>query len=130
MNQILQTVYDQLPELDCKRQCGKACTMVPAHPLEILEIEKLTGRKVKTISGGASMSYKNYVILKPRAGNVECRYFRRNACSIYEARPLVCRFYGVTEGLRCPFGCKPKKLLTDDEAHAIIKQLSEIEVHA
>jgi Fe-S-cluster containining protein len=28
-------------------------------------------------------------------------------CTVYDDRPFVCRIYGVTEMLACPYGCEP-----------------------
>ena len=128
MNPELQAIYDQVPEIACERKCAPACSMIPIHPLERIEIAKYTGRKVKVCDTNWGMTYKNFLVMKAKTGSVVCRYFRRNKCSIYPVRPLICRFYGVTEGLRCPFGCEQEGMLTDKEAHELIKQLNEIEV--
>ena len=36
--------------------------------------------------------------------NMTCGFFDQelNRCSVYEARPAICRVYGLTKGLRCP----------------------------
>lgn len=125
MNPILKRIYDKVPALDCDRKCGEGCTLIPVHPLEIEEIEKFTGRKVKIDDCVRGMSYKHYKIIKPRAGSFDCRYYRRGGCSIHEVRPLVCRLYGVCTGMVCLFGCKPERMLTDAEAHALIRELEQ-----
>lgn len=44
-------------------------------------------------------------------------------CSIYNARPAICRLYGIAEGLEYAFGCEPKKKLSRKEANAIIREV-------
>lgn len=36
-------------------------------------------------------------------------------CSIYDDRPLVCRAFGVTEGLLCPHDCHPDRIISGSE---------------
>lgn len=44
-------------------------------------------------------------------------------CTVHARRPLICRLYGVSEGLPCPFGCKPTpRYLTKDEARYYIQE--------
>ena len=125
MNIRLQAIYDKVPSISCKKECGDLCTLIPVHPLEIAEIEKHLGRKVKTDSG-LSIGYKEFRIIKPRAGSITCRFFRRNSCRIYEVRPLICRLYGTCEGMKCLKGCTPMHVLTDKQAHALINELEKL----
>lgn len=55
-----------------------------------------------------------------------CAALKDKRCSIYSVRPAICRLYGVAEGLECPFACKPKKKLSKQEAHAIIREIEAI----
>jgi Fe-S-cluster containining protein len=48
-------------------------------------------------------------------------------CSIYEHRPLICRLYGVAEGLECHAGCVPAAgLLTRHQAKALLREMDAI----
>ena len=128
MNPHLQDIYDKIPDLKCKCLCHKACGMVPAHPLEVAEIEAFTGRRVKLHDTNWGMSYENCVVLKPHPGSLTCRYLRRGKCSIYEVRPLVCRLYGVAIGLECEHGCMPAQRLGRNKAHELIAELNALEI--
>lgn len=41
-------------------------------------------------------------------------------CSVYEHRPMICRIWAMTKKLRCPFGCRPSRWLSDKEAGALL----------
>lgn len=47
-----------------------------------------------------------------------------NRCRGYEARPLICRIFGVAEELQCPHGCVAERLLTKEES---LKLFAEVE---
>lgn len=46
--------------------------------------------------------------------------FSSEGCSVYKDRPLMCRLFGTTLSLPCPRGCKPEKLLTQEEEDEIM----------
>lgn len=51
------------------------------------------------------------------AGATRCALLRRDgACSVYVDRPLICRLWGVVETMPCPFGCRPERWLSEQEA--------------
>ncbi len=55
----------------------------------------------------------------PEPQGAVCPYLdiETKRCTVHENRPLICRLYGVSEGLPCPHGCKPNpRYLTRDEA--------------
>ena len=45
-----------------------------------------------------------------------CPLLKDGACSVYDRRPAICRLWGLTEELRCPFGCEPEERWTDKRA--------------
>jgi Fe-S-cluster containining protein len=50
-----------------------------------------------------------------------CPYLtEENRCEIYENRPAICRLYGAVEDLRCPYGCRPDRLLTGLEGAELL----------
>lgn len=51
---------------------------------------------------------------------------REKIRSVYEARPLICRVYGVAEGLRCEHGCWPEKVPSRMEAMILAGQIREV----
>jgi hypothetical protein len=40
---------------------------------------------------------------------------------IFDLDPMVCRIYGLTKRLACPYGCEPDRWLTDAEADTLLK---------
>lgn len=48
-------------------------------------------------------------------------------CTVYAARPLICRLYGSVSDLRCPHGCVPDRLLTPQQARRLIGRIAEID---
>lgn len=55
-----------------------------------------------------------------------CGALKDNKCSIYTARPAICRLYGVAEGLECPFGCVLKTKISKQEAYSIIREIRDV----
>jgi Fe-S-cluster containining protein len=55
-----------------------------------------------------------------------CPHLAFGKCTAYDSRPLVCRLYGVAEGLRCEHGCEPDRLLTDKQTRRIIAEAGKI----
>lgn len=46
-------------------------------------------------------------------------------CQIYDARPMICRLWGVFRAMRCPHGCVPDDQLMDDVEAMKLLALSE-----
>jgi Fe-S-cluster containining protein len=107
----LQKIYDSLPEIDCKKLCGKTnCGPAPCVKIEQRNIRE-SDLEVKRLP--------YYQI-----GEKDCLYLSpQGTCEIYEARPLICRLFGVvdTKIMRCPHGCIPDRWLTEQEARAIME---------
>jgi hypothetical protein len=80
--------------------------------LEAQRIEQHTGRPLGRVR---------------EADQFTCPYLGvHRQCTVYEARPAICRLYGVAEGLECDFGCIPERYLTPDEVHVFFKALGEL----
>jgi Fe-S-cluster containining protein len=64
-------------------------------------------------------------IKPPKPQGTFCPYLdmATKRCTVHPRRPMICRLYGMTEDLRCPFGCKPTpRYLTRDEARYYVKE--------
>lgn len=55
-----------------------------------------------------------------------CPALVKKRCSGYEGRPLICRLFGVAEGMPCPYGCKPFELITDKSAALLLREVKKI----
>lgn len=115
----LEKLYAKIPDIDCKGHCHPSCTIIPAAKIEVQRAKKRMGGKnpfspvnaLETVKGGKIPA---------------CSALKDERCSIYTARPAICRLYGVAEGLECPFGCIPKKKLTREEARLLIREIEAL----
>jgi Fe-S-cluster containining protein len=55
-----------------------------------------------------------------------CTMLKGGRCLGYEARPLVCRLFGVVPKMKCPWGCEPERWLTDEEGWALLAETARI----
>lgn len=110
----LKAIWDKVPEMeDCQGKCQASCGPIPVYTPERKLIEGRTGKKLETVRGGTTCS------MLTAAG----------ACSVYGIRPLICRIWGTVEDnvdARCPFGCKPKRWLTNEEAMALFAEVEAL----
>lgn len=87
----LEALYAQLPTVVCQGKCWRACRSIPLAHAEALRLQEATHRKPRTVDAETRCIY-----LTPEG-----------RCDAYAARPLICRAFGVTASLSCPFGCEP-----------------------
>jgi Fe-S-cluster containining protein len=101
--------------------------MIPLSRAEKDAIAEHTGRRVKTVPGVLVQIHNKHFLLRPGdEETMNCVYLKKERCSIYSVRPLVCRLYGVSNGMQCPHGCQPSRLLTDVEAHLLIEETANL----
>ena len=119
-NKKLLALYSKIPEIECQGLCHQSCTIVPAAKIEI--------KRARARMGGKNpFNPINMAKDSHRDGKIpSCAALKNKRCSIYTARPAICRLYGVAEGLKCPFGCEPKKKLTKQEAYDLIREIEAL----
>lgn len=78
-----------IPKHNCQN-CGSCCGPVP-----------ITVQEQKTIQAYVD---KNKPSINKQYDFLDCKFRVNHACSIYSVRPIVCRLFGVTKGLACPYG--------------------------
>ena len=101
----LEEIYRRIPEIDCQRKCAPTCSFIRMSEAEAKRLGYLMGYKADF-------------------EQVPCPALSLlGSCTVYEARPAICRLYGVTEGLPCRYGCIPKKVLSRSEARRILLEL-------
>ena len=107
----LRDLYAQVPNVQCKGLCHATCGPIAAAPAEwhtLAERGVHLPRRIRDLT-------------------MRCPALTAlNTCRVYGDRPLICRLYGVTEGLPCEFGCVPDAVLTDDQAYDLIRRSWEI----
>ncbi|MDI6760875.1 MAG: hypothetical protein QMD05_08605 [Candidatus Brocadiaceae bacterium] len=94
----LHKLYSLVPDFECIAGCTACCGPVP--------FTKQEWDKVKD---------------KRRVTSLTCPYATLG-CEIYDNRPFLCRLYGTVEKMLCPFGRRPKMLLTEDQKTILMNQ--------
>lgn len=103
----LQEIWAEIPAIpDCQRKCVNSCGPLPISDdsEELKLIEARSGKKLGSVGPHRACS-----MLSP-TGN----------CTVYSVRPTICRLWGAVESLRCPHGCEPERMLTDEEGFALL----------
>jgi Fe-S-cluster containining protein len=107
----VQDLYDSVPDVNCKGLCHQACRDIGPQ-ITAEEKDRLAARGVD--------------IEKHDDG---CPALVDKRCSVYEDRPLICRLFGATKRMRCPWGCEPvegQRRLTDAEEQEILRKARTI----
>jgi Fe-S-cluster containining protein len=97
----LDELYSRLPRLDCQGVCADSCGPIPAGGAERERMERARGRRLEApeirteIDGHIEACH-------------ECSMMDDGRCSVYDIRPMICRLWGMTELLPCPYGCIPE----------------------
>jgi uncharacterized protein len=100
----LDEVYEAIPDAGCRGLCVPGCTSMAMTPLEQRRIAERHGVTLPLATAPLGTP-----ILTPGQVNAEhCAALDRHGlCSVYADRPLVCRLFGATDDLECPYGCTP-----------------------
>lgn len=124
----LDQLYAQLPAVNCIGRCHDSCYDVDAPELERQRVEEAGGALVppatraRLLHAMAAVAQGKLPQRCPSLGPL-------NNCTVYEARPLICRAFGTSRDLRCAHGCLPDKFVPAGEIHlvlAVIEQLSRL----
>lgn len=78
-----------LPSIICQGKCVASCGPLPVTPTGLARMSKAIGKPL-TVDN-------NMVCSALDQGTGRCRG--------YEKRPLICRLWGVAEGMECAHGC-------------------------
>jgi len=109
----LYRCYARVPQFQCKEDCSECCGIVPIAPVEHLNI--------------ANWMKEHHIRTRrmQRVDLLTCPYTDGNSCAIYEARPLICRLFGVIrhKDFLCPYKREPVELLTQREANNLIEEV-------
>jgi Fe-S-cluster containining protein len=133
MSHPLQKIYDQIPKIECQGHCGRdqhntCCGPIGCTILEAALLEEYNGVITGWESIGLQTVKMNIEELFPL---MICPHLSPSGrCNAYAVRPLVCRLWGVVETLKCPWGCKPERYLTDRESFAMFRAAEVISAAA
>jgi len=106
-NKRLDEVYATLPAIECKGLCQESCGPIGMTPAEWQRLKEASGVEP---SCDASLA---------------CSLLKDGKCSAYEARPAICRLWGVEESMPCEFGCKPTRYLNRAEGYRFLDRVDK-----
>ena len=107
----LAALYARVPEMQCRGRCQDACGPIGMSTTEREQLEAAAARPLRVVGSTLLCSMLDVV----------------GRCSGYAARPLICRLWGAVETMRCPWGCKPERLLADAEARALLEEVKALD---
>ena len=81
--------------LRCALCCGDARNRVRSILLLRIEAESISWKTSKSLDDFAEIveGFEPYVYCIKKTNEGKCVFLKDNSCSIYETRPLICRFY-------------------------------------
>lgn len=118
----LAEIYAQIPDVGCKGLCADACGPIDGHPREFQRIHEETGQRIPHGQALLASLADHGVYVCPALDEDK-------RCTVYEHRPYVCRLWGASEALRCPYGCRPvdgRELLTRRASHLLTLKLKQL----
>jgi hypothetical protein len=116
----VEEIWAQVPSVDCDGRCAKACRVIGMSEEEFMMMED----RIPDFP-----SFEQMMFDQKRVGpsNYRCPSLVDGRCSQYDVRPLVCRLYGVTEAMKCPFGCVPEGgFMPAEEASRLWDRMTEV----
>jgi Fe-S-cluster containining protein len=116
---VLREIYASIPSVGCKGLCTISCSTVPVFAIELEQLEAATGRKLPTVL------IEDDQFLGGEIG-APCPLLVMRRCSVYDQRPLICRAFGAVEGLPCPHGCEPDKLVSKADQYRNFARVSAL----
>jgi uncharacterized protein len=116
MDAELAELYALIPEIpDCKGRCWMSCGPIDMGGRERQRLRE-AGYKITDRQAALAMADHYWCEALDGAGR----------CAAYDRRPAICRIWGTAKGLPCPYGCKPERWLTDNEAYDILTRCQTI----
>lgn len=116
MNSRLARAYAKVPKLACKGLCHNSCGVIPLVGKEAGLAHECDRRHVERLWDGTT------VIWDMDRGC--CPFLSaENRCTIYEERPIMCRVWGVADGLTCPHGCEPEERMSKKRFDKLVEEV-------
>jgi len=121
----LDEIYDSLPTVKCKGLCHQFCAAVPVYDVELVRLERAAKRKLPVLDVGTPDRNTN-ILTTNELQDPSCPLLLMRRCTVYSDRPLICRLFGVAEGLPCPHGCEPTKKISDHDVIKIQRRMEKL----
>lgn len=116
-NKRILRAYGKVPKVACKGFCWNYCAIAPMSEAEKNRIAARHPEYVAEVHESVERppGYPPIYALPVDAG-LRCQALTADhRCAIYEDRPLICRAFGVADGMMCPYGCEPEDVLSREE---------------
>lgn len=106
----LEKLAAEIPKINCQKKCQECCGPILMTGLEMAR----TLKRLEAPPKGTE--------------DLTCPMLNRTTgeCRVYSVRPLICRLWGVAQGMECPWGCKPERYLTKAEAHDLLHRVDDL----
>ncbi len=108
----LRELWATLPKIACQGKCQECCGPIGMTTLEANMMKAIDHRPIGTVNRKTGRCPK----LNGSTGK----------CTVYDARPTICRLWGIVDRMPCTFGCKPERMLTEEEQFAFMQRVKEI----
>lgn len=105
----LDALYAKLPAIECQAMCADSCGPIASSLREKQRVETAIG---KPLSCG-TMTMCSALDDQPR-------------CSAYRVRPMICRLWGLSKLMRCPYGCVPERWMDVKETAWFVAEADRI----
>ncbi len=110
--EALLALYAELPKMVCQGLCSDSCSSLVQTRLERDLIAERTGVRLQLVQ-------------RPPAPCAALTML--NQCGVYDTRPMICRLWGMTSGLRCQYGCEPEGgYLTGQQFYEFLARAAEL----
>jgi len=110
----LRALWATLPDIDCIGKCWDSCGPIRMSSPERALVQRAGADVPDAVHDGNAYLCPALTLLK--------------RCAVYEVRPVICRLWGISDNMRCNYGCRPngRTWLSDRECWAVIAETFRI----
>ncbi|MDQ1635302.1 MAG: uncharacterized protein QOJ32_2111 [Frankiaceae bacterium] len=116
----LDALYAELPSLECRGLCWHSCGPIDMSDTERQRIAE-RGVTIPRYDRATAERYQTTGTVSPCPALGPFK-----TCGVHDVRPMICRLWGSTETMRCPFGCRPSRELTEAEGYALLERSRQV----
>lgn len=128
---MLDELYAQLPEVECKGLCHDTCTVIDASQLERDRVTE-AGVELPEVLYPLDRMFRDGA--PPRCPALS----PLNTCRVYRVRPFICRAFGmvltnpetpIRGPMMCDYGCVPDGVISVAELNRVLLEIEELSRH-
>ena len=95
----LEALYAALPTMECVGKCQTACGPIDLTETEQRRIRERHGVEIPLLTAERAQAWAS-------DGAPACPALGLwGQCTVHAVRPTICRLWGMTESMQCPFEC-------------------------